>query len=48
MKRELDPHLHSLRDSLNTAIASSSNMGNAKMCWEEDVQQQDGVLGYQV
>lgn len=57
MKRELDPHLHSLPapDSSNTATASSSNIGKAKMCWEDEVQQQDGgmdellaVLGYQV
>ncbi|XP_062171138.1 DELLA protein GAIP-B-like [Alnus glutinosa] len=55
MKRELDPQLRSLPDSSITATACSSNMGKAKMCWEDDVQQQDGgmdellaVLGYQV
>jgi DELLA protein len=53
--KELDSHLHSLSDSSNTATAGSSNMGKAKMCWEDDVQQQDGgmdellaVLGYRV
>ncbi|XP_059447204.1 DELLA protein GAIP-B-like [Corylus avellana] len=56
MKRELDPHLHSLPESSNAAAtASSSNIGKAKMRWEDDTQQQDGgvdellaVLGYQV
>ncbi|KAE8076314.1 hypothetical protein FH972_014976 [Carpinus fangiana] len=55
MKRELDPHLLSLPESSNAATASSSNIGKAKMCWEDDTQQQDGgmdellaVLGYQV
>lgn len=55
MKKELDPHLHSLPDSSNTATTGSSNTGKAKMCWEDDVQQQDSgmdellaVLGYRV
>lgn len=55
MKRELDPNLQSLADSSMTATASSSTAGKAKMCWEDEVQQQDGgmdellaVLGYQV
>ncbi|KAG6714152.1 hypothetical protein I3842_05G189200 [Carya illinoinensis] len=55
MKRELDPHLHSLADSSFTASASSgSSTGKAKMCWEDEVQPDGGmdellaVLGYQV
>lgn len=55
MKRELNPHLYSLQDSLNMATASSSNVDKAKMFQEDDVQQQDGgmdellaVLGYQM
>ncbi|KAG2708394.1 hypothetical protein I3843_05G172800 [Carya illinoinensis] len=55
MKRELDPHLHSLADSSITASASSgSSTGKAKMCWEDEVQPDGGmdellaVLGYQV
>jgi DELLA protein len=47
--KELDSHLHSLSDSSNTATAGSSNMGKAKMCWEDGgMDELLAVLGYQV
>lgn len=58
MKRELDPHQsHNLQPLPDSSVTGSSSTGKAKMCWEEEVQQQqqDGgmdellaVLGYQV
>ncbi|KAM3753216.1 hypothetical protein ACB098_03G077300 [Castanea mollissima] len=55
MKRELDPHQnHNLQPLPDSSVTGSSSTGKAKMCWEEEVQQDGGmdellaVLGYQV
>nr|POE78823.1 della protein gaip [Quercus suber] len=55
MKRELDPHeSHNIQPLPDSSVTGSSSTGKAKMCWEEEVQQNGGmdellaVLGYQV